>query len=171
MSFRKKMAFIACAGIFIMGIGTGISFLEYSEFTYGGKQELYENSMAKDTFILDFDGMVTDNEGKINDYFSYHQPEVVSDSSVSENQIVFEINYNKAFGTPSVVKEDRGNIFNITKDYEDAKSDLEIFMDCKNRILRDIKSGVITEYTSDTELKCNIKVAPGNVARVREYLR
>lgn len=169
---RKIMAIIVCAGIFITGIGTGISFLEYSSLEYGGKQMLYEGESITDVFTLDFNKDVIGEMLTINDhtYSASCKIEVLSDPNLSQNEIVFEITYQKGSGRPIIEKHKaEENVYIIKQENENAKSEFEIFMDYKSHFLKDIKNGMISEYIRENRWDCNIKVSPENRINVGNY--
>lgn len=168
MSFRKIMAVIICAGIFIIGIGTGISFLEYAGFEYGGSKKLYEGGRTTDLYTLAFDE--DEAEEAFIEFLTYSnsvETEVISDSTVSQNQIIFEITYHQDYGIPNVEKRDsEKNQYTIMEERENAKSELEVFMDYKGHWLDDMKNRVVTDYKRDRGWECNIKVSPDNVGKI-----
>lgn len=49
-TFRLTMLGLLCGGLLIMGIGAGVAFAEFSEFTYGGQRTL--NQAAEQTQTL-----------------------------------------------------------------------------------------------------------------------
>lgn len=133
---------------------------------------LYEGESITDVFTLDFNKDVIGEMLTINDhtYSASCKIEVLSDPNLSQNEIVFEITYQKGSGRPIIEKHKaEENVYIIKQENENAKSEFEIFMDYKSHFLKDIKNGMISEYIRENRWDCNIKVSPENRINVGNY--
>lgn len=175
MSFRKIMALLFVAGVILTGIGTGVAFGEYSDFTYGGKAALYPE--LETTKVIS-ETLPDQKEQEEILYSEYHYPscktQVEADETMAADAIDFVFSYNSAFVEPYVDtetilnhKDEEKQVFFLEHDYDGAKSDFEMAMDAKDVILDGLKAHTVVEVKPDYEFTLTIRVAPENVERVR----
>lgn len=81
------MAAAFAAGLFCIGIGTGIAFAEYSSFSYGGRKRLGNAEMITERFEEER------TEGIPFLLRTYREIEIIVDENLPDNKLVFEFEY------------------------------------------------------------------------------
>ena len=97
-NLHKALIAVFCSGVFITGIGTGISFSEFSSFAYSGRTMIGDVKMTTENLDYSFQ---LQEEQKLRIYGNYYfhrhsadSTEILPDETVPENTIRFQITYN-----------------------------------------------------------------------------
>lgn len=173
-------------GIVLIGVGCGIAFGEYSQFTYGGKQTCVLQEDTKE-FTFKLDDNISEDEKKIYYYtVGCEDVKIIEDDEIKNDEICFEVSYNKELVEPKVEKsysaannymyqteeskeEINDEIYEVGFYYNNSYDDLELFMMCKDKLLKDLKNNKISDYSPRYLTGCIIKVAPDNYDKVIRY--
>lgn len=147
-------------GIFLMGIGGGVAFAEYSSFEYGGikypegaKEFTYEK-----TFSLD-----NKKTYRAHAYFCNAECSIVEDDSVAKDEIMFRVkyrsisepgNYSVEMSSEEIDDDESRTVLSFYRTYDNSSSDFEIFMKAKDQFLKDLKEHKLCEYRYYDEVEC-----------------
>ena len=140
-------------GIFLMGIGGGVAFEEYSSFEYGGikypegtKEFTYEK-----TFSLD-----NKKTYQADTYFCDAKCSIVEDDSVAKDEILLRVKYNSMLDKENYsvemsseeieIDDELRTVLSFYRTYDNSSSDFERFMKAKDQILKDLKEHKLCEY-------------------------
>lgn len=96
---KLVLAAVTAAGVLIMGIGLGVTVAEYSAFEYLGQKNLGEDQMeVKEIAVERTPGVpfVLEN------WYDPQNVEIVEDESLPDNQLVYEVEYNRETIRPHV---------------------------------------------------------------------
>lgn len=171
---------IFCIGILLLGIGVGISFVEFSNFKFGGKIQVRANDLEKKEIELNWSDVV-DGEGKkfhlLN--WSDRKIEVVEDNNLGDDKIIFQIKYPKNDFAPVVrmlEKEDLdeelmtfGEKIWVYEVRRTGSSDMEKFMRMKNTVLKGLKEKTYYDYDEADEIECRILVSKKHLNDIVEH--
>lgn len=153
---QKIMIAVFCTGVFAAGLGTGVSFSEFSSFAYGGQLELGQLDMKTETFDC---ALEPGGDGKLEilrtNNLIASEDDIVADPSMAPDTIRFIVTYNAAAVQPYVVYS-KGEYAGISFYYID--DDFNLFMMNKDQYLKDLKNRQFHSYrtTSVTGLKVTV---------------
>lgn len=96
ISLRKILVILFCIGFVLLGIGVGVSFIEYSSFEYLGKKEIGGDESTTKTLTEDlYRGVNGDGKVYIHSYWaSENKVTIQTSKEIPKNQIQFIIEYN-----------------------------------------------------------------------------
>lgn len=167
-NLHKALIAVFCSGVFITGIGTGISFSEFSSFAYSGRTMIGDVKMTTENLDYSFQ---LQEEQKLriygNYYFHIHSAdstEILPDETVPENTIRFQITYNVKAVAPYLRYSDKESddpYVGIEFDY--LLDDMELFMAGKDQLLEDIKNRQIGSYDTVSVERIRIFVNPASI--------
>lgn len=158
-------------GVLLGGVGAGIALVEYSSFSYGGEKLIGYENLVTDHFDFQFDpekGVIVADAG----YWGERtQTRLMADESVPENVVRYEVTYNKKQIEPfldfvpaqegiSGFQEAEHKQGMIEFLVSSQGSDLEVFMECKDELLKEIKEKKISSYDMAYITKINVLVNP-----------
>lgn len=169
--FRLIMLGLLCGGLLLLGIGAGVSFAEYSGFTYVG-QRLPEGAWTEEQSIT----VALEDPQKpvrISSYVSQlhsglRDAAILTSDQVEPNTVRFDVTYETIGATP---------VFWLDP-YEEAdmpdwihmawsnSSDLSVLLACKDQVLEDLRNRQLGEYISFRLLDVTITVNPADAGRV-----
>ncbi|MBT9778966.1 hypothetical protein GPL15_21040 [Clostridium sp. MCC353] len=116
---RKKLVIAFIVGFLMMGIGGGISFAEFSSFTYGG-EKILDGEMStveiKQTVPEDADEIIIRTYG-----YDRRKVQIVEDSSIAKDEILVEVTCNTDLVEP--IMEEQRNYENDTEDMSDDSAE------------------------------------------------
>lgn len=167
--FQKIMLGAFCGGVLLCGLGAGIAFTEFSALSYGGEKLLGGAEMVTE----EIDAQFTPGENKYYVYSGYSEDvvysELLTDESVPENTVRFEVVYNAARVEPEAfVNPECDEI--VLHWYWDRMDDVEYMMQAKDEILADLKNGEISSYNVEIVKEVRVLVNPANVDDVQLVL-
>lgn len=144
-------------GILMIGIGTGIAFGEYSSFSYGGQEIIGTGNREVETeeYMIPLSGEKT----RVCNYTN-KEMNVVEDKSLKDGQVRIEVISNPDYVRTYMDYYEYGGEY---EEYDDTGlkeiyrgeisvhfgrivGDLEIFMECKDDFLDNLKNKVIKNY-------------------------
>lgn len=173
---NKILLFTFLAGILLFGIGTGVAFGEYSNFTFGGDVALGTEKQEVET--MEYVIAMTKEKVRINNY-TFGQLEVVEDKTLKDGQVRVEVIANPDYVSSHMYFEDYENT-----DYDPEyisgydgeiqihmgrrKSGFEVFMEYKDEFLQNLKNSVIKNYHIDAVKSVTVK-ANANTLQYLEY--
>lgn len=166
-NYRKILLIILLIGILLCGVGVGIAFSEWSSFEYLGEKTMGGKEKKTDTLTE----KIEEKEGKHTTvYIESLDPEetaitLETSKKVPEDEIRFIVEYN-----PNNVKEvhidkeeleDQSLVYYISPVSSEVDS-FEMFMNCKDELLENIKEKKFYNYTYDTIQSIKVVVHPSN---------
>lgn len=170
-----------CIGVLFVGLGAGISFVEYSGFRYGGELTMADKNRVNKEVVLKWDEVVI-GENKEFHYFNWTNEKVVlvGDEEMTKDKIIFDFSYDKDTVEPQLredetklVDSELAKIGDKTWIYESSylgNSDWKAFMHLKDRMLKGLKNGVYYDYENQNNyLQCTIRVSPEKLSKVIEH--
>ncbi|MEG1971981.1 MAG: hypothetical protein RR315_02390 [Oscillospiraceae bacterium] len=178
MKFRIIMAALFCVGVLTVGVGSGIMFREYSSFTYGGKINLYENDVLTQNYKFELPKGNKDDKILLNfDRYNLKGYKTVPVESMNNNEIVFEVTYNKAFASPRISLEELYSedsnfdnngekAFVLRNQMNPSYSDFKIITEHMDTVLENFKNHKIIELSMDFDYEVTIKTSPENIDKI-----
>lgn len=171
-NIQKAMLAVFCTGVFLTGIGTGIAFSEFSSFDYSGEKAVGDVKLVTET--LDYTNHASaENPLRILDGYYYfnrnahNAMRLIEDETVPENTVRFQVTYNENAVSPYLLSSDSEFDFNEAEDspyvgirFDYLQDDLEVFMSCKDQILKDLKERRIGSYRTVTVEKLTVSINP-----------
>lgn len=167
---QSYMIALFCTGVFAAGLGTGITFSEFSSFTYMGDADAGPVDMK--TERLDYDMGRSHHSDEISDPESPEdtcldiirtdrlpesEEDIVADDSVPRGIIRFQVTYNAAAVRP-YVEYSEGSYVGIGS--YDISDDFERFMRNKDLFLKDLKARQLHSYKSAGITQIKVLVHP-----------
>lgn len=167
---QSYMIALFCTGVFAAGLGTGITFSEFSSFAYMGDADAGPVDMK--TEILDYDMGQSHHSDETSDPESPEdtcldiirtdrlpesEEDIVADDSVPRGIIRFQVTYNAAAVRP-YVEYSEGSYVGIGS--YDISDDFERFMRNKDLFLKDLKARQIHSYKSAGITQIKVLVHP-----------
>lgn len=166
-NYRKILLIILLIGVLLCGIGVGVTFSEWSSFEYLGEKTMGGKEKKTDTFTEKMNG----KEGKhMMVYVQSLDPEenaitVETSKKVPEDEIRFIVEYNpnnvKEVHIDKEEMEDQSLVYYISPVSSETDS-FEMFMNCKDELLENIKEKKFYNYTYDTIQSIKVVVHPSN---------
>ena len=166
-NLHKALIAVFCSGVFITGIGTGISFSEFSSFAYSGRTMIGDVKMTTENLDYSFQ---LQEEQKLRIYGNYYfhrhsadSTEILPDETVPENTIRFQITYNEQAVSPYLrdsEQESEDPFVGIEFAY--LQNDMELFLAGKEQLLDDIKNRRIGSYETVSVERIRIFVNPAS---------
>ena len=171
---NKILLGIFLTGILLMGIGAGIAFGEYSEFTYGGEMIVgnEKGEVQTEEYIIS----LGDKKTRIVNYASKTM-DVVEDKQLKDGQVRVEVISNPDYVKSYHYYEDYENTDyspEYISDYEGeiqvhlgrTIGDFELMMKYKDDFLENLKNSKIKSYYLDAVKSVTVKAN----AKTLEYL-
>lgn len=165
MRLRIKLLIVFITGFFIMGIGGGIAFAEFSSFRYGGEKEMGTEmstvelirSVPKDAAEIRIDGL---------DYYrNMGRVRIVEENSLAGNEFKIEVTCDKNRLVPFIEEEqmDEGIYYILNYNYNRSE-DVADFFQRKDELLEGMKNRVIYSYTYRESVQDIVIKAPAGLA-------
>lgn len=150
-------------GLLFFGIGIGIAFIEFSQFTYGGEICISEQEVKTDINTFD---IPPEGEVLCFLYGANGVRDIIADKTIPIDKIVFETTYNKNEMTVGIYYDEQEQYFAYETMYINNKVGLN-FIKMKDLFLKQLNEKVIYEIIDDTYfVTTTIKVAPENFERI-----
>ncbi|WP_101877592.1 hypothetical protein [Lachnoclostridium edouardi] len=162
MKKYKAAALIFAAGLFLMGIGGGVAFAEYSSFEYGGKRIVDAGPEQIKRLEVDREAGVP---FVIPDHtWTYWETEIIVDDSLPETKLIFEAVFNENQLGPemNLLEEEneegeRRQIFEVNWIYKGQDSNqMEQFWKLKDDFLNAMKEHKVYDYQSNAVKKLKV---------------
>lgn len=161
------VALVFMVGLVFCGVGSGISFLEFSSFSYGQEFVLPENNSANLTKEKQYYDIEI-KEGYKTNLHSYYSDNIniTLDKNVPFGQICSEITYDKDISKPNLVvepytiREDSTDIDQYIYMQYSYTNDFKLFMQIKDKMLSDLKNKKISSYEINYINDINISINP-----------
>lgn len=174
------MTALFAGGLLLIGIGGGISFAEYTSFSYGGEKMMGDGQMTVSRIEQER------TEGIPFQIVYYNEMDIVEDENLPDDKLVFEFTYNPEYTEPQVkmyVEETdeipEGTSYNDLADGEEKEENKEknnrkesfhiwknskngIGMMCrvKDEVLKAVKERKIYDYDTDFVEKITVYMSP-----------
>lgn len=163
----KVLWAVLCAGVLLMGAGTGMAFATYASFDYDSTSLNPEVNLETEKVKKRIPA-----EGPIEVccyWGSAHSSmNVVCDKSVPKDEIRFVVKHDPAYTDIQVdcYKEQEGVLFEVYS--IDLVDRFELFMEQKDVILEGLKNDVLIEYNGDDVfgMDVEVRVNPANEDRL-----
>jgi len=168
-------------GVLFVGIGAGVSFVEYSGFHYGGELKLAKGTRTNKEVVLNWDEVAV-GENKEFHFFNWTDEKIilVADEHLATDKIVFDFSYDKDSFEPQLREEATREVDSTLAKIGEktwiydvqykGNSEWKTFMHLKDRMLKGLKKGVYYNYESqDNYLQCTIRVSPEKLEKVIEH--
>lgn len=181
MNMSMIMAVLFLCGILLVGIGTGVAFGEYSALEYGGEKEIGIGDRTEIT--LEREIAIGKKAKKTILYNHYGDDcELKEDKKVPEGIVRYEIIYDSKQVQPELQYRDYSEVeYNedeTIKDFEGelyivsqrTVNEMELFMEMKDKVLIDLKSGKISSYLYNPVEKIVVRVNPKTMKYVENRL-
>lgn len=175
----KKISIIAFfSGLFLIGLGGGISFAEFSSFQYGGEKDL-RGEMTAETIQMTVEEDVETIYIQAGRY-GFRNMRIEEDSSLAERQILIEINCNKNMITPYINEEK--NLYLNREDREleqgetayilnysewNREDEAAVFFKVKDDVLDSLKNRKVYTYLTDYLGETVVKIPPSLAGAVK----
>lgn len=155
---------VFCCGVLLCGIGAGVAFVEFSQFTYGGVQTVGELDLKTADVDVEFE---PEEEGKTSilncgDLVD----EIQMDRNVPEGTVRFSVTYNAARVEPEFYweREDHTVVFyRIWRGGDDVAA----LMAAKDLVLTGLRERKIYSFETVDFQELRVKVNPANIDDVR----
>lgn len=180
MNTRKKLVIVFVFGLFLLGLGSGIAFAEFSSFQYGGEKNFSGEMTAitlSQTLDEDIDTVYIQQRGNFNGKML-----IEADSSLPVGQIAFEVMCNEKIVTPFLQEEKemyrRGEykkigpgeaVYSLDFNYYNMDNEMSSFIKGKDELLEAVKNRVVYNYKTDYVQDVVIKAAPDLVDHIILY--
>ncbi|HIX14929.1 MAG TPA: hypothetical protein H9740_04265 [Candidatus Hungatella pullicola] len=183
----KTAGIMLLTGVLLMGVGTGIAVAEGAAFTYGGTYEAGSGQLV--TEQLDFTFEPQEGEKIFLGEWAYwnerREGELTEDPSVPVNTIRYEVTYDpetvnpylyerrmedyelEYTATPSQAEEAVVSGVEVWLETESLRSDMEVFLECKDHFLRELKERKISSYHMTGIERVEVKVNPETVSCIQ----
>lgn len=160
MGTRAKLGVVFLAGLFLIGIGGGVAFAEFGSFKLGEEKVIGADSMETATFKE----KIPDQEGTVYlcQYGNRNQIDVVTDASLGQDDIVFEIEYNRNAVENNIRADGEDNYFYFNYHYKDF-----YMFNYMDDILNSIKDKKIPNYQIKYFGRQTVRIAPENEPRIK----
>ncbi len=171
-----KIVVVVCLafGVVLGGIGTGIGFVEFSSFTYGGEKSLFkeEKTVTRVTTNVPLGNIGRIELENIYDGHDWIEPEVVFDATIPQGQICYEIVNNQkdisymadSYITYEEEYEDtqgqEGDVYRVYLSQGYGRNELKVIMEIKDEMLKDIKERKVYSYKTNEMISAKILVNP-----------
>lgn len=169
--FRLTMLGLLCGGLLLLGIGAGVSFAEYSGFTYVG-QRLPEGAQTEEQSIT-VPLESADKPIRISSYVSQlhsvlQEATILTSDQVEPNTVRFDVTYETLGATPVFWQDsyEEADMPDWILMSWSASSDLSVLLACKDQVLEDLRNRQLGEYLSCQLLEVTITVNPADEGRV-----
>lgn len=169
--FRLTMLGLLCGGLLLLGIGAGVSFAEYSGFTYVG-QRLPEGAQTEEQSIT-VPLESADKPIRISSYVSQlhsvlQEATIRTSDQVKPNTVRLDMTYETLGATPVVWQDnyEEADMPDWILMSWSASSDLSVLLACKDQVLEDLRNRQLGEYLSYRLLDVAITVNPADAGRV-----
>lgn len=161
---QKVMIGIFCAGVFLTGLGSGLTVSEASSFTYMGQKKAGPVDIKTETFECTFEPK-EDGRFMVRRYYGGQTSSdgLLPDAKLPENTIRFEVTYNSAVVRPYLEYEEDEYAVIRTRYVSD---DFGIFMECKDQVLQELKDKKISSYRVLDIEEIKIFVNPSSMEEV-----
>lgn len=156
---QKLLTGVFCFGVFLTGIGAGLTFIDVSSFQYTGETIVGETSLITDTF----DFSISQAGGKAVEV--YYNPLTFSDD-VPEGIVRFKITYNADAVEPNIYFNDDGDTPYVMLRYHSARDEFAEFMEHKDEVLKQFKNHQIGSFRTLTVEKEEVLVNPASADMV-----
>ncbi len=168
---RTTMLGLLCGGLLLMGIGTGVAFVEYAGFTYAG--ERMPDTAQEETTVLTVPLEQPGKPVRISSYSGellelLRASSVETSESVSPGTVRIGMTYKAVEAEPAIwteTAEDPDTPDRIYLSWSN-RSDLASLMACKDTVLEDLRNHRIGEYRIFQPLTVTVTVHPDDAARV-----
>ena len=160
MGIRTKLGIAFLSGLFLMGIGGGVAFAEFSSFQMEEETVIGADNATANTIA----GQIPSEEGRIYVYLNNecHDIQIKADASMGADEVEFISEYDdKAVVNYLNIREDK-NAFYIYYYFRDY-----YMFNYMDDILNSIKDRKIPNYRRVYVKNLVIKVAPENESRIK----
>lgn len=132
---------VFCIGVLLCGVGTGVTFTEFSKLIYGERQFLGKTDMKTENFDVKYEP--GEKPQDITGWYRQEQFQLLTDSGIPENTVRFCVTYNAERVTPYARwNEENGNIV-LMYQWNDGEDEAALLMEAKDLILQNLKEGKI----------------------------
>lgn len=162
MGIKRRLAAGFCIGLFLIGVGGGVTFAEFSSFRYAGERVLGAESMKEATMernITDPEKPIVLNAHYASSYGA--EIEIREDPSLKPDEIAFDITYNEDAVHVYISGRDEDNQY-----YLHCQHNSSYGLNYKDDILNSLKNREIPSYRLESIESYVIRVAPENVGRI-----
>ncbi len=171
---NKILLGIFLTGVLLTGIGVGIAFGEYSDFTYGG--EVLIGNEREEVETKDYIISLGKKKTRVSN-FTHTETDFVVDKKLKDGQVRVEVITNPDYVKSYHYYEDYKNADyapEYVADYEgeiqihlgNIKNEFELFMEYKDDFLQNLKNSTIKSYRIDAVKSVTVKAN----AKTLEYL-
>lgn len=124
---QKILIGVFVCGVLLGGVGTGIAFVEYSSFAYGGEKKVGEEHLV----TRQLDHIFDPARGRIAvdadwSWGEYGDCQILADPSVPEHVIRYEVTYNEKEVRPYLIYDEFGEEDEEDDDESEAARDGEV---------------------------------------------
>lgn len=155
----EVLAGVFCAGALLCGIGCGVAFAELSSFEYVGEQAAWNENVTEHVIELDVGPYLKADSVHVIDIddliysFDAPGPEPVYRKELDDSLVRVTLVYDEACfpqgGEPSIQCCLDGGELMLYLMCDNTTSDLQFFLQNKDRILQDLKERKIGSYRFD----------------------
>ncbi len=158
---QKVLLGVFCGGVFLCGIGAGVTFVEFSSITYAGEKILGETDMVTEDFDVEFepgeeaywiDTCTRDHSDR---------EEIQYTTQVPVNTVRFRASYNRSRVEPFAGADEEDSQIYIFCNWL-ADDDVELFMEAKDQVLSELKERKISSFRTMNFEEVEILVNPAN---------
>lgn len=171
MSFRKCMAGVVLAGVFLCGLGTGIAFGEYSTLEYQGNVIVGEENHREKQIVWRVSEKkyaLPESKSLVANLYDMNVQEVIRDTQVPRGEVWFDISYNEN-REPCIYIEETGREgkdnetqwADVYYTYsESVEAGVRLITECRDRILSELREHKFSTYELANENEVTIRVHP-----------
>lgn len=161
---HKILIGIFCVGVLLCGLGAGIGFMEFSTFTYGGKQIIGTTNMKTENIDVAFE---PDGEQYfVRKQYGWSQTEIQTDSRVPLNNVRFQVTYNTDKFAPEVYLEEREVVFRH-RWLQGSDDEMALILEAKDLALQNLKERKIISVERVDVTEVVVLVNPENKEDVK----
>ena len=155
---------VLCAGVLLMGAGTGMAFATYAGFEYDTETLAVETDPTQEKVTVDIP-----ETGEIEVWtYACNTVDVVYDKSVPEDELRLALKYDPAYVTVDVLTNQEGGLFDVDVCPVYEQDEFQLFMENKDAILQALKDGVLMQYDSSAPygIDVTVRANPANEGRL-----
>ena len=155
---------VLCAGVLLMGAGTGMAFATYAGFQYDADTLVMKANPTQEKMTVDLP-----EAGEIEVWtYACGLVDVVYDKSVPEDELRLVLEYDPAYTDVDVPTRQEDGVFYVDICPIYAQDDFQLFMENKDAILQALKDGVLMQYDSGDLYRIDVtmRLNPANKDRL-----
>lgn len=168
-TFRLTMLGVLCAGLLLIGVGAGVAFAEFSDFTYGGQRTLNQAAEQTQTLTVPLPAEgATYIQAAVGPYAVplWEAGRIETRESVETGTAEISLRFKGVDVKPSYWYEDAEGSQEINIYWKDHGREAALFMAYKDQLLEDLMNRRLSDYIPVELTEMVVYVNPADADRV-----